>query len=101
MREDHPKFEALDAQIVAISAESTSAGERYLKKNPTPFPLIGDDDHQVFDTYDVISKMMSLGQRPALFVIDADGTVVYNQVGTQQFQIPPNEEILTILESLP
>ena len=40
---------------------------------------------------------MSLGQRPALFVIDRDGIVRFDTVGTQQWQIPTNQQVLRVL----
>jgi len=87
-------------QVLTISAESLSAGERYLESNPSPVTMLVDDDHQVFDAYDVMSKAMSLGQRPAVFVIDADGVVRYDHVGTQQWQIPKDAEVLELLGQL-
>lgn len=98
LREENDEFAKRDAQVVVISPESERAGERYLKRNPSPFTMIGDKDHSVFDAYDVADKFVSLGQRPALFIIDAEGTVTYNQVGTQQWQIPPIDEILAVLD---
>lgn len=100
MRDDHDRFEALGVQVLAISAESAAAGESYLKSNPLPFPILGDGDHTVFDAYDVISKALSLGQRPAVFVVDANGIVQYDHVGTQQWQIPSDAEVLGLLEQL-
>ena len=100
MRDDHDRFAEFGARILAIAPESVASTNRYLERNPMPFPLLPDPEHQVFDQYDVISTMMSLGQRPALFVLDAAGVVRYNQVGVQQWQIPPNEEILGVLRAL-
>ena len=41
--------------------------------------------------------MMSLGQRPAVFLVGRDGVVHFDAVGTQQWQIPSND---TVLEQL-
>ena len=60
----------------------------------------GDGGTVVFDAYDVVSTMMSLGQRPALFVVDRSGTVRFDSIGTQQWQIPSNDNVLTVLSSL-
>jgi peroxiredoxin len=100
LRDDHKRFEEYGARILAIAPEDLASTRKYLERNPMPFALLPDPDHVVFDRYDVISTMLSLGQRPALFVIDGDGTVRYNQVGVQQWQIPPNEEILGVLRGL-
>jgi hypothetical protein len=43
---------------------------------------------------------MSLGQRPAVFVVDRDGTVRFDSIGTQQWEIPTNDAVLEVLASL-
>jgi peroxiredoxin Q/BCP len=100
LRDDHARFEELGVQVVAISAEPAPAGEAYLRGHPLPYPVLVDDDHQVFDAYDVGSKAMSLGQRPALFVIDSEGIIRFDHIGTQQWQIPSDAEVLNLLEHL-
>ena len=86
--------------MVAIAPESTAAVERYVSEHPVPYPILSDADHTVFDAYDVASRAMSLGQRPALFVIDRSGVVRFDTVGTQQWQIPTNQQVLKVLGSL-
>ena len=86
--------------MLAISAESPERSEAYLRSHPLPYPTLVDADHEVFDAYDVTSRMMSLGQRPALFVVDADGIVRFEEVGAQQYNIPRNDKVLEVLESL-
>ena len=100
MREDYERFTALGAEVVAISAESPERSEAYLRSHPLPYPTLVDADHSVFDAYDVTSRLISLGQRPALFVLDAEGVVRFEEVGAQQYNIPPNENVLGVLESL-
>ena len=100
MRKDHDRFEALGARILAIAPDDLASTQKFLQSNPLPFALLPDSDHVVFDAYDVANKLASLGQRPGLFVIDADGIVRYNQVGVQQWQIPTDEEILGVLRQL-
>jgi thioredoxin-dependent peroxiredoxin len=100
LRDDYERFTALAAEVVAISAEGVEAGEAYLRSHPLPYPVVVDADHQIFDAYDVTSRMMSLGQRPGLFVVDADGVIRFDSVGAQQWQIPPNENVLEVLGNL-
>ena len=100
MRDDYERFTALGAEVLAISAESPQRSEAYLRSRPLPYPTLIDEDHSVFDAYDVTSRMISLGQRPGLFVIDAEGMVRFEEVGAQQYNIPPNEKVLEALESL-
>ena len=100
MRDDYERFTALGAEVLAISAESPARSESYLRSHPLPYSTLVDEDHAVFDAYDVTSRLISLGQRPALFVVDADGIVRFEEVGAQQYNIPPNEKVLGVLESL-
>ena len=100
MRDDYERFTALGAEVLAISAESPARCEAYLRSHPLPYPTLVDDEHAVFDAYDVTSRIISLGQRPGLFVIDADGIVRFEDVGAQQYNIPPDEKVLGVLESL-
>jgi len=100
LRDDYERFTALGAEVLAISAESPARSEAYLKSHPLPFPTLVDEEHTVFDAYEVTSRMISLGQRPGLFVVDADGIVRFEEVGAQQYNIPANEKVLGVLESL-
>jgi peroxiredoxin len=97
LRDDHAQFTDADASVVAIAPESTAAIERYVSQHPVPYAILADPNHTVFDAYDVASRAMSLGQRPALFVIDRDGIVRFDAVGTQQWQIPTNQQVLNVL----
>lgn len=86
---------------MAIAPSAGKKADEYVAKSGAfPFDLLSDEDHAVFDLYDVGSKMLSLGQRPAMFVIDADGKVTYNQVGKQQTDLPTVDEILTEVNAL-
>ena len=86
--------------MVAIAPEGHDAVARFVEKEEYPFPILADDDHAVFDDYDVANKLMSLGQRPAVFVIDTSGVVRFDSVGTQQWQIPTNDAVLKVLSEV-
>jgi thioredoxin-dependent peroxiredoxin len=100
LRDDYERFTGLGAEVLAISAESPQRSEAYLRSHPLPYTTLVDAEHEVFDAYDVTSRLISLGQRPGLFVIDAEGVVRFEEVGAQQYNIPPNEQVLQVLESL-
>ncbi len=80
---------------MVIAPGSADKADEYIARSGTfPFAVLSDQDHTVFDAYDVGKKLMSLGQRPAMFVLDPNGIVTYNQVGTQQTDLPTVEEIV-------
>jgi peroxiredoxin Q/BCP len=101
LRDDNDQFLAAGASIIAVAPESTAAIERFTKQHPVPFPIVSDADHAIFDAYDVVSRALSLGQRPAVFVVDRAGIVQFDAIGTQQWQIADNKTVLALLASLP
>ena len=100
MRDDIERFTAAGARVVAIAPDTAEGVARFVRDNSYPFPLLADADHTVFDAYDVASRMMSLGQRPAMFVVDRGGTVRFDSIGTQQWEIPSNDTVLAVLASI-
>jgi peroxiredoxin Q/BCP len=100
LREDIDRFRQAGASVVAIAPDTADGVARFVRDSDYPFPLLPDTDHRVFDAYDVVSKLSSLGQRPAVFVVDRDGMVRFDSIGTQQWEIPSNDHVLTVLSSL-
>jgi peroxiredoxin Q/BCP len=100
LRDDIDRFTAAGAQVVAIAPDTAEGVARFVRDSSYPFPLLADADHAVFDAYDVVNTLMSLGQRPALFVVDTSGTVRFDSIGTQQWQIPSNDNVLAVVADL-
>ena len=100
MRDDIERFTAVGARVVAIAPDTVEGVAKFIRGNEYPFPLLPDEEHVVFDAYDVVSTLMSLGQRPALFVVDGAGVVRFDSIGTQQWQIPSNDNVLAVLSDL-
>jgi peroxiredoxin len=59
-----------------------------------PFPCLADPQRAIFKQYGVQSRVLSLGQRPAVFLVAADGSLAASWLGKQQWQIPSVDEIL-------
>jgi peroxiredoxin Q/BCP len=100
LREDFDRFSHAGATILAVAPDSAEGVARFVRDNEYPFALLADDDHAVFDAYDVVNKLTSLGQRPAVFVVDRDGIIRLDAIGTQQWQIASNDEVLALIASL-
>ena len=100
MRVDIDRFRQLGASVVAIAPDTAEGVGRFVRDRDYPFSLLADTDHTVFDAYDVVSRLSSLGQRPALFIIDQGGVVRFDSIGTQQWEIPSNDNVLAVLSSL-
>jgi peroxiredoxin Q/BCP len=100
LREDIERFTGAGLKVVAVAPDTAEGVARFVRDRDFPFPLLADSDHSVFDAYDVVSRMVSLGQRPAVFVVDRDGIVRFDSIGTQQWQIPSNDAVLAAAAQL-
>jgi peroxiredoxin Q/BCP len=100
LREDIDRFTGAGATVVAVAPDTAEGVARFVRDRDYPFPLLADTDHAVFDAYDVVNRLMSLGQRPAVFVVDREGVVRFDSIGTQQWQIPSNDAVLAAAASL-
>lgn len=100
MQQDYEKFADLDVEVVVIAPDTMGNAQQYFSERPVPFIALVDDSLKVFQQFDVQSKWTSLGQRPGLFIIDKAGIVRFAYIGSQQWQIPTNAEVLTQIEQL-
>ena len=85
---------------MAIAPHSVDELTDHLAKNTYPFPVLADPDGSVFDSYDVTSRMVSLGQQPAMFIIDKAGIVRFDAIGAQQWDLIGPRELTERLHSL-
>jgi len=100
LRDRYSEFQERGAEVIAIAPDTVENARRYFEQNEIPFPCLPDPDRTVFRQYDVRSAMVSLGQRPGLFVIDKEGLVRYAYLGWQQWEIPSVDETLEQLDRL-
>jgi len=100
LRERYEEFEKRDARVLAIAPDTLENARTFFQEHDIPFPCLPDPDRKVFRQYDVKSAMISLGQRPGLFIIDKEGIVRYAYLGWQQWEIPSVDETLAQLDAL-
>ena len=85
---------------MAIAPHSVDELVAHLAKNTYPFPVLADPDGAVFDAYDVTSRMVSLGQQPATFIVDQKGMVRFDAIGAQQLDLVGPRELREKLAAL-
>ncbi len=100
MRDRIEEFEKRGVQLLAIAPDSLEHPQEYFQRNEIPFPALADPEREVYRQYDVKSALVSLGQRPGLFIVDGEGVVRYAHLGWQQWEIPSVEETLRELDGL-
>lgn len=100
MRDRLEEFEQRDATVIAVAPDTVENARRYFEKQELPFACLPDPDRAVFRQYDIKSALVSLGQRPGLFIIDKDGIVRFAYLGWQQWEIPSIDDTLRELDAL-
>lgn len=73
---------------------------KHLKTNTYPFTVLADPDGSVFEAYDVTSRMISLGQQPALFIVDSKGIVRFDAIGNQQWDLIGPDKLAKLLANI-
>jgi peroxiredoxin Q/BCP len=101
LRDRISEFEARGARVIAIAPDTLDHAQAFFQGNDIPFTCLADPDRAVFRQYDVKSTLISLGQRPGLFVIDRQGVVASAYLGAQQWEIPSIDDTLAELDRLP
>ena len=82
MRDRYSEFTERGAEVIAIAPDTVDAARSFFESKSLPFTCLPDPDREVFRMYDVKSAMISLGQRPGLFIVDRDGVVRYAHLWT-------------------
>jgi peroxiredoxin Q/BCP len=100
LRRDHSKFVEAGATIVVVGPEGPDAFASYWKKNDLPFIGLPDPDHSVLKLYGQQIKLFKMGRMPAQVVVDRDGVARFVHYGHDMRDIPCNEDLLALLESL-
>ena len=83
LRDSWKQWEQLDAKVFGISIDSPFVTEKFRAELGLPFPLLSDFNREVARTYGVLhaelAGLKEVAKRSA-FVIDSDGTVVFDWV---------------------
>lgn len=101
MRQDYPKFQNLETEIIALGPDGPNAFKRYWENEKLPFIGCADIKSVVASQYHQEVNWIKLGRMPAILIIDKFGKVRYKQYGESMSDIPPNQEILEIIKTLP
>ena len=83
---------------MAVAPGSLAQTGAFVTERGIPFPLLSDPEGEAYRAYQVESRLLSLGQRPALYAIERGGVVRYAFLGTQQWQLGDVDQALAALE---
>jgi len=100
LRQDYDRFVAQEAEIVVIGPEDAEAFANYWQKENLPFVGLPDPEHSVLKLYGQEIKIFKFGRMPAQLLVDKNGIACYVHYGHDMQDIPPNAEMLSLLEAL-
>jgi len=86
------EFEALGAQVLAISPQSIASHDRFANKHGFRFPLLADTEKVVAGAYGTLGPLGF--PRRSVFVVDADGVIRYAHRAVAGFTFRPTKELV-------
>jgi len=96
--DDLSQFEALNAQVLAISAQSVESHQKFSTKHGFRFPLLADTDKAVAGAYGTLGPLGF--PRRSVFIIDGEGVVRYVHRAIAGLTFRPVSELVDVLEGL-
>ncbi len=100
LRQDYAQFAARQAEIIVVGPEDAGAFEQYWGQEDLSFVGLPNPKSTVLKLYGQEVKLFKLGRMPAQVIIDRSGTVRYVHYGHSMSDIPPNQELLVLLDQL-
>jgi peroxiredoxin Q/BCP len=100
LHQDYNKFVDRDTAIVAIGPENADSFEKYWKNNDLEFYGIPDPKHEVLKLYGQKVNCFTIGRMPAQMLVDKEGVLRFVHYGHSMQDIPENDDILGIIDSL-
>ena len=100
LRQTYQQFVERGAEIVVVGPDGPAAFQDYWKKEGLLFVGLPDPQHSVLKLYGQEIKLFKFGRMPAQVIVDRHGTARYVHYGHDMSDIPPNAELLGLLEEL-
>ena len=97
--DDLSQFTAMNAQVLAISAQPLESHERFAAKHGFQFPLLADVDKVVVSAYGSLGPLGFV--RRSVFVVDRTGVVRYAHRAIAGLTFRPVGELVDVLLGLP
>jgi len=98
------EIRALDGEILAISSDPPERSGEIAEAYGIEFGLLADPDLRVIDAFGLRHENGGIGgdvARPATFILDRQGRIVWRDL-TENWRVRPRlDELLAVLEGLP
>lgn len=100
LRHEYAMFTKRGAEVVVVGPEGPSGFSAYWRREKLPFVGLPDPQHTVLKLYGQEVSLFKLGRMPAQVIVDAAGMVRWVHYGHAMSDIPPNAELLVLLDEI-
>ena len=100
LRQDYQEFVKRQAQVIVVGPEDARAFAAYWQQHDLPFVGLPDPKASVLKLYGQEVNLFKLGRMPAQVIVDKAGVARFVHYGHSMSDIPPNEEVLALLDQL-
>ena len=100
LRQDYAEFEKRQTQVIVVGPEDARAFEAYWRAHDLPFIGLPDPAAGVLKLYGQEVNLFKLGRMPAQVIVDKSGMARFVHYGHSMSDIPPNGELLELLDQL-
>lgn len=98
MQDDYERIKAKGAELIAISSDAVAASKRTVDKESLKFPVLSDSEKKTIADYNVVDPNNKHIARPATFIIDRNGVIVWTFLDARLGHRIPNEDIIAQLD---
>lgn len=83
--------------MIGVAVQDVARAKVMGERSGASFPLLADPDHAAADAYEVFDLLGDGVATPSVFIVDADGYIVWSYVGQHAADRPGAETILSHL----
>lgn len=100
MRDGYQNITVAGVKLIAISGDSQLNVRDARNTLGDPFLLLSDPDWEAIEPYNVVDQSRGNISRPATFIIDEDGIIVWSHLGERYGQRTSSTQIIEGISSL-
>lgn len=100
LRQDYDEFVERDTAVLVVGPENAEEFAEYFTEHDLPFTGLPDPEHSVLKLYGQEIKIFKFGRMPAQVLVDKAGMARFVHYGHNMKDIPENQEMLALIDSL-
>jgi len=100
LRDGYSEFVSRGAEILAIGPDDAEAFEKFWREHQLPFAGLPDVKKTISKLYKQEINLFKLGRMPLNAVVDLNGKIRYIHYGNSMADIPDNDTLLEVIDSI-